>query len=302
MASAFVHCSQLTDENHSNPAFRVCPSSAAEAHFRPLLRLSESEGERRPRPRFRLLERQREDPGLERPRAPIRHHRVEELRQLHRNLSVEADAQGTAAAVRHAHAPVDGCRCEATLPAPLGGRSPRPRAWRRRARTLPARTEARQHTVAERCGTVSRIAAAVAARKVVAAAVCRRRRPVPPPRRGCPRRVWRQLFETKVDVGLASAAALAPHAPRHVHVAVDRQPAQPGGESERLGSFVARPRAQRAHLVDVDADADPAVGGARLSEGVRLACAAGSQLLHRLRRRRAQRLRSAWRAARHHVA
>jgi len=135
MASAFVHCSQLTDENHSNPAFRVCPSSAAEAHFRPLLRLSESEGERRPRPRFRLLERQREDPGLERPRAPIRHHRVEELRQLHRNLSVEADAQGTAAAVRHAHAPVDGCRCEATLPAPLGGRSPRPRAWRRRART-----------------------------------------------------------------------------------------------------------------------------------------------------------------------
>mmetsp|Transcript_23869 Transcript_23869/g.76607 ORF Transcript_23869/g.76607 Transcript_23869/m.76607 type:complete len:286 (+) Transcript_23869:154-1011(+) len=147
-----------------------------------------------------------------------------------------------------------------------------------------------------------RVAAAVAARKVVAAAVCRRRRPVPPPRRGCPRRVWRQLFETKVDVGLASAAALAPHAPRHVHVAVDRQPAQPGGESERLGSFVARPRAQRAHLVDVDADADPAVGGARLSEGVRLACAAGSQLLHRLRRRRAQRLRSAWRAARHHVA
>mmetsp|Transcript_38194 Transcript_38194/g.119860 ORF Transcript_38194/g.119860 Transcript_38194/m.119860 type:complete len:275 (+) Transcript_38194:187-1011(+) len=274
MASAFVHCSQLTDENHSNPAFRVCPSSAAEAHFRPLLRLSESEGERRPRPRFRLLERQREDPGLERPRAPIRHHRVEELRQLHRNLSVEADAQGTAAAVRHAHA--------------LGG-------------AAPGRRSAYAH-LDLLLRLAPRVAAAVAARKVVAAAVCRRRRTVLPPRRGCPRRVWRQLFETKVDVGLASAAALAPHAPRHVHVAVDRQPAQPGGESERLGSFVARPRAQGAHLVDVDADADPAVGGARLSEGVRLACAAGSQLLHRLRRRRAQRLRSAWRAARHHVA
>ena len=153
LASAFSSVSARTPDSsvHAHPSGTTCAYARTSCEQPPFTQLAPRRRQSTPQRRApappNLAASRRISPHLGSFRLR-RGHRVEELRQLHRNLSVEADAQGTAAAVRHAHAPVHGCWCEATLPAPLGGRSPRPRTWRRRARTaLRARRPKGQLTV-----------------------------------------------------------------------------------------------------------------------------------------------------------
>mmetsp|Transcript_27127 Transcript_27127/g.70385 ORF Transcript_27127/g.70385 Transcript_27127/m.70385 type:complete len:260 (+) Transcript_27127:1099-1878(+) len=207
-----------------------------------------------PGPLLRLFHRDHHLSAVERPQAAVRRHAVKQPRQRQQRLPIQRDAQAVAAAVGDGEtargAGTAGGAAHTYLHLVL---RLRPRV----AGALAARQHLLVHVAGCGCG------------RAMCCARCRR-----------PGALRRQLLAREGQVGLA--AFRAPANAADVRVAVDGQAGEARSGGERLCARIARPPAQRAHLIDIQPHALPAVVSGRWRQRVRLACAACGCCLRRL--------------------